>query len=65
MEVSVSFTDEEPAAMLEKGYFCETCEVGNVYYPKDGIRFTAGASVNRIERPWITCCETEGIEIVT
>lgn len=64
MEVSVSFTDEEPAVMLEKGYLCETCKAGNIYYPKEGMVFTAEASVNYIERPWISCCETEGIQIV-
>ncbi len=50
--------------MLEKNYLCETCKTGNIYYPKEGMVFTAEASVNYIERPWISCCETEGIEIV-
>ena len=61
-EVSVSFTDEEPDVMAEKGYACESCEAGNIYYPKGGLIFTADASVNYMEYPWITCCETVGID---
>ena len=32
--MSVSFTDEDEEAMLEKGYETDQSELGNVYYPK-------------------------------
>lgn len=50
--------------MKEKGYLCEHSEVGNVYYPAEGVRLTDDAAVNYVEYPWITCCEVEGIEII-
>lgn len=62
--MSVSFTDEEKTAMAEKGYESDCSEVGNVYYPREGIRILDGIAVNYVEYPWITCFEVEGIEIV-
>lgn len=64
MEVSVSFTDEDKAVMQEKGYEAAESELGSVYYPKEGIRLSDNSMVNYMEYPWITCFETEGIEIV-
>ena len=36
--MSVSFTDEDEVAMLEKGYETDQSELGNVYYPREGIK---------------------------
>ena len=62
--MSVSFTDEDEASMLEKGYLFEMSELGKVYYPREGVRLSAHVTVQYVEYPWITCFETEGIEII-
>ena len=61
--MSVSFTDEDKDAMLEKGYVADESELGNVYYPKEGIIIPGQMTVRYVEYPWITCFEVEGIEI--
>ena len=63
-EMSVSFTDEEEAAMLEQGYEAGHSELGAVYYPKEGIKISEHILVKYVEYPWITCWEVEGIEIL-
>ena len=50
--------------MLEKGYLFEMSELGKVYYPREGVRLSAHVTVQYVEYPWITCFETEGIEII-
>ena len=62
-EMSVGFTVEEEAIMLEKGYILDESILGKVYYPKEGIRIRDGISVKYVDYPWITCFEVEGIEI--
>lgn len=62
--MSVSFTDEEAAVMTEKGYEADCSEVGNVYYPREGVNISGSIAVNYVEYPWITCFEVEGIEII-
>ena len=62
--MSVSFTDEEKEVMLERGYDVDESELGNVYYPREGIEIPEHITVNYIEYPWITCWEAEGIEIL-
>lgn len=62
--MSVSFTDGERDAMLEKGYEADQSELGNVYYPGEGVVIPENITINYIEYPWITCFEVEGIEIV-
>lgn len=61
--MSVSFTDEDKDVMLEKGYVADESELGNVYYPKEGIIIPGQITVRYVEYPWITCFEVEGIEI--
>ncbi|BDF33217.1 hypothetical protein CE91St62_12820 [Lachnospiraceae bacterium] len=61
--MSVSFTDEDKDVMLEKGYDVDESELGNVYYPKEGIIIPGQIMVRYVEYPWITCFEVEGIEI--
>lgn len=62
--MSVSFTDEGSDAMLAKGYETDESELGNVYYPREGIVIPDHIEVNYIEYPWITCFEVEGVEIL-
>lgn len=63
MEVSVSFTDEDEETMRGKGYTADQSELGNVYYPAEGIARDEKVSVNYVEYPWITCFEVEGFTI--
>lgn len=49
--------------MLAKGYRAEESELGNVYYPGEGIMIPDKITVNYMEYPWISCFEVEGIEI--
>lgn len=62
--MSVSFTDEGAETMEEKGYHADQSEMGNVYYPREGIRIPGDISVNYMDYPWISCFEVEGIEII-
>ena len=62
--MSVSFTDEDAAALAEKGYDADCSEMGNVYYPRKGVSILDSIAVNYVEYPWITCFEVEGIEII-
>ena len=64
LEVSVSFTDEEEDVMREKGYTADQSELGNVYYPAEGVSRAEKVSVNYVEYPWITCFEVEGLDII-
>ena len=50
--------------MLEKGYETDQSELGNVYYPKEGIEIPDHIIVKYVEYPWVTCFEVEGIEII-
>ncbi|WP_346706456.1 hypothetical protein [Merdimonas faecis] len=50
--------------MREKGYASDQSELGNVYYPAEGVSRTETVSVNYVEYPWITCFEVEGLSIV-
>lgn len=61
--MSVSFTDKAKDVMLEKGYDVDESELGNVYYPREGIVIRDKIIVKYVEYPWITCWEAEGIEI--
>ena len=63
LEVSVSFTDEDEETMRGKGYTADQSELGNVYYPAEGIARDEKVSVNYVEYPWITCFEVEGFTI--
>lgn len=62
--MSVSFTDEGAEVMEEKGYRTAQSEMGNVYYPKEGICISDEIAVNYMDYPWISCFEVEGIEII-
>lgn len=62
--MSVGFTVEEEAAMLEKGYVLDKSVLGKVYYPKEGIRIPDKIIVKYVDYPWISCFEVEGIEIL-
>ena len=48
--------------MARKGYETAKSELGNVYYPKEGVSIVGNAAVNYVEYPWITCFEVEGVE---
>ncbi|KMZ55599.1 hypothetical protein HMPREF0980_00297 [Dorea sp. D27] len=61
--MSVSFTDEDKDVMFEKGYEADESELGNVYYPKQGVVIPGKITVSYIEYPWISCFEVDGIEI--
>ena len=61
--MTVSFTDETEDIMKEKGYDCDESELGKVYYPNQGIELEEEIIVKRMEYPWITCFEVEGITI--
>lgn len=50
--------------MREKGYTADQSELGNVYYPAEGVSREETVSVNYVEYPWITCFEVEGLSIV-
>lgn len=50
--------------MLKQGYVFQQSELGKVYYPKEGIVVGEQVEVKYVEYPWITCFETEGIEIL-
>lgn len=50
--------------MVEKSYQVDKSELGNVYYPQEGVRILENISVNYMQYPWISCFEVEGIEIV-
>lgn len=62
--MSVGFTDKDEEQMLGKGYVFQQSELGNVYYPKEGILLEETIEVKYVEYPWITCFEVEGIEIL-
>ena len=49
--------------MRGKGYTADQSELGNVYYPAEGIARDEKVSVNYVEYPWITCFEVEGFTI--
>ena len=49
--------------MRGKGYTADQSELGNVYYPAEGIARDEQVSVNYVEYPWITCFEVEGFTI--
>ena len=38
--------------------------MGNVYYPREGIKIPDHIIVKYVEYPWVTCFEVEGIEII-
>ena len=50
--------------MLSNGYACDRSELGNVYYPTEGVKIADNIAVNYVIYPWIERCEVEGIEIV-
>jgi hypothetical protein len=60
-EISVSFTEEDEEAMTLKGFLVDQSELGNVYYPAEGIKISGPIVVKYVEYPWITCFEVEGI----
>lgn len=64
MEVSVGFTDKDEEQMVEAGYLFERSELGNVYYPKEGVVIRETIIIKYVEYSWITCFEVEGIEIM-
>ena len=49
--------------MIAKGYVCDQSELGEVYYPEEGVKITDKISVNYVVYPWLERCEAEGIEI--
>ena len=49
--------------MLEKGYLVEESELGKVYYPSRGITREETVTVKRMEYPWITRTEVEGMKV--
>ena len=49
--------------MLAKGYASDQSELGNVYYPKEGVAVPEKITVKYVEYPWITCFEVDGMEI--
>lgn len=59
----VSFTDEEKEEMLSRGYICDQSELGDVYYPTEGVKIADKIAVNYVVYPWLERCEAEGIEI--
>ena len=63
-EVAVSFTDEEESVMQKKGYAVSQSELGNVYYPEEGVEVPENIVVKYVEYPWITCFEVEGLKIM-
>ena len=50
--------------MKEKGYAADQSELGNVYYPQQGIIISDKIAVNYEEYPWISCFRVEGIQIL-
>ena len=49
--------------MAEKGYRTEESELGKVYYPCKGIWREETVTVKRMEYPWITRMEVEGMKV--
>ena len=47
--------------MTLKGFLGDQSELGNVYYPAEGIKISGPIVVKYVEYPWITCFEVEGI----
>lgn len=47
--------------MTLKGFLVDQSELGNVYYPAEGIKISGPIVVKYVEYPWITCFEVEGI----
>ena len=62
--MSVGVTDKAKEEMQEDGYVCEQSELGNVFYPEEGIIVSDKIVVKRMEYPWLTCFEVEGIDII-
>ena len=54
-EMSVGVTDKAKEEMQEDGYVCEQSELGNVFYPEEGIIVSDKIVVKRMEYPWLTC----------
>lgn len=50
--------------MLSKGYTFDESELGDVYYPAEGVEVAGKIAVNYVVYPWIERCEAEGIEII-
>lgn len=50
--------------MLLKGYEADESELGNVYYPSEGITIPEKIIVNYVVYPWITCFQVDGVEII-
>ena len=61
MEISVRFTDEEKESLLAQGYTWEPSELGNVYYPAEGVIIDGEITVRYEEHPWLTCFEVDGL----
>ncbi len=49
--------------MRGKGYLVDFSELGNVYYPAEGVERAEKVSVNYVEYPWITCFEVDGLKV--
>ena len=49
--------------MFSKGYICDQSELGDVYYPTEGVKIADKIAVNYVVYPWLERCEAEGIEI--
>lgn len=47
--------------MQDLGYETDVSELGNVFYPKEGVVISGEIAVNYIEYPWLTCFEVDGI----
>lgn len=47
--------------MLEMGYIAEKSELGEVYYPAEGVNVLGPIIIKYVEYPWITCFEVEGL----
>lgn len=62
--MSVGFTVESENVMDEKGYVHDKSELGDVYYPKEGIIIPGTIVVKYVDYPWISCFEVDGIEIL-
>lgn len=64
MEVSVSFTDEDEAFMLERGYIADDSPIGKVYYPSSGVAIDGEISVLYEKKPWLEAFRVTGLKPV-
>ncbi|MGN0673467.1 MAG: hypothetical protein ACI4KJ_03440 [Anaerovoracaceae bacterium] len=62
--MSVSFTGESEAVMIDKGYISDDSEIGKVYYPSKGVTCDDEIEVLYERKPWLEAFRVVGIRPV-